>query len=327
MIDVRSPSEFSAGHIPGALNIPLFSDDERAQVGITYKQKGKEPAVLLGLEFVGPRLKSMVEQANEYAKENKLIIHCWRGGQRSQSVAWLFQNAGLNIAVLKNGYKAYRNFIHNFFENQRFHFLVLGGRTGSAKTIILREMKEMNEQVLDLEALAHHKGSAFGWIGEQDQETNEQFENNLFHYLYALNTEIIIWMENESRMIGRNYIPENLWAKMKISPLVNIELNLEDRLKHLVTCYDLNDQEALIHSFEKIVSRLGHEHAKTAIDLVKENKFKEAAQIALKYYDKCYDYNLTETKSPEIHTLLFEGMNIAEIAKELIQLKLKHFGK
>lgn len=326
LIDVRSPSEYLAGHIPGAINMPLFSDYERSQVGITYKQKGKEHAVLLGLEFVGPRLKMMVEEAKEYASQNKLIIHCWRGGQRSQSLAWLLQNAGMEIEVLHGGYKSFRQHIHDFFANQEFRFIVLGGRTGSAKTSILRKMKEMNEQVLDLEALAHHKGSAFGWIGESLQETNEQFENNLFFSMRSMNYKNIIWLENESKMIGKNYIPEALWLKIKDAPLINIELDVERRLEHLVSCYDLNDQDALIHSFEKIAKRLGHEHTQTAIDLVKENNFKEAARIALKYYDKCYDYNLAENKSPQIYSMHFEDTDLNDIAKELIQFKMKHFG-
>jgi tRNA 2-selenouridine synthase len=327
IVDVRSPAEFKAGHIPNAINMPLFSDEERAQVGTTYKQKSKQEAILLGLEIVGPRMKQMVEHASGIAKDNKLIVHCWRGGQRSNSVAWLLHNAGLEVAVLNKGYKAYRNYIHDFFEQTAFRFLILGGRTGSAKTSVLREMIKMGEQVLDLEALAHHKGSAFGWIGEQAQETNEQFENNLFHALNDLNAENSIWIENESKTIGRNYIPENLWKKLKSSPLINIELEMNERLNHLVACYDLNDKVALINSFEKIVKRLGHENAKAAMDLVNENKFAEAAQIALTYYDKCYDYNLKENKSPEIHTLHFDRMNIPEIAKELIHFKHEHFGK
>jgi tRNA 2-selenouridine synthase len=327
VIDVRSPSEFKAGHIPDAINMPLFTDQEREQVGITYKQKGKQIATLLGLEIVGPRLRKMVEQANQYAIDNKLILHCWRGGQRSRSVAWLLQTSGLEVFVLANGYKAFRQYIHDYFATKEFRFLVLGGRTGSAKTIILRTMMNLNEQLLDLEGLAHHKGSAFGWIGEQEQETNEQFENNLFHALYNLNPQKIIWVENESRMIGRNYIPETLWQKMKLSPLINIELNIQDRLDHLVSCYDLNDQFALIQSFEKISKRLGHENTKNAIDLIKENKFKEAALIALKYYDKCYDYNLEENISPKIYTIQFENKSVSEIASELIEFKTKHFGE
>ncbi len=325
IIDVRSPSEFKAGHIPGALNLPLFTDEERKNVGITYKHQGKKEAMLTGLSMVGPRLRSMVETSYSLAKKKELLVHCWRGGQRSKSVAWLLQNSGLEISLLKEGYKAYRNFIHIFFESNKFKLVVLGGRTGTGKTQIIRELKLNNEQIIDLEKLAHHKGSAFGWIGEEEQETNEQFENNLFQELYRLDKNRIIWFENESKTIGRNYIPDSLWKKMKISPLINIEIGLELRLQNLIDCYNVKNKDALIISFEKIVKRLGHECANNAIELLRNNEFYEAAKIALSYYDKCYDYNLKENISPEIYNLKFEYINFKNIALELIKFKNKQF--
>lgn len=327
MVDVRSPVEFKAGHIPNAFNLPLFTDDERTQIGICYKQQGKQKATILGIEFVGPRLKSMVDQAIQLSNDNRLILHCWRGGQRSQSLAWLLEKADLEVTVIKDGYKAFRNLMHEVYDQQKFKFLVLGGRTGSGKTNILQSIQNLNEQVLDLEKLAHHKGSAFGWIGENEQETNEQFENNLFYELYNLNHDKIIWLENESRTIGRNYIPQNLWKKIKAAPLINISLNMEERLNHLITCYDFNNTESLIESFKKIEKRLGHERTKKAIDLVLENKFKEAAQIALFYYDECYDYNLKENMSPEIHSFEYDVLDATSIANHLVQFKKNRYGE
>jgi tRNA 2-selenouridine synthase len=326
LLDVRSPIEFNAGHIPHAINLPLFTDEERASVGTLYKEKGSYQAILLGLEFAGKKLKQLVETAVELSAGKPIYIHCWRGGQRSKSVAWLFDNAGLNVSVLSSGYKSYRQYIHEYFARDDFQFLVLSGRTGSAKTIILQKMKEMNEQVLDLESLADHKGSAFGWIGEKEQPTNEQFENNLFTELSAFDLSKPIWIENESRTIGKTFIPEMLWSTIKISPLINIKIPDEDRLQHLLTCYDIRDKKGLIISFEKIVKRLGHEQTQKAIELIDKGNLKDAAEIALRYYDKCYDYNLNENKSPEIHHLNFNKLDVNAIATSLINYKNQHFG-
>lgn len=325
LIDVRSPGEFIAGHVPGAMNIPLFTDEERTRLGIMYKMEGKNKAVLLGFEFVGPKLGDLVQQYSKYIIDNKLFLYCWRGGQRSASVAWLLDKAGFEISLIHKGYKAYRRFINGYFKNQSFRFVVLGGKTGSAKTKILEELKRNNEQVLNLEELAHHKGSAFGWIGEGEQEPNEQFENNLFTSLFQMNLKRIIWVENESRKIGKNYIPDNLWIKIKSSILVQIEIDHQDRIRHLMDSYGISDKQSLILSFSKIAKRLGYENAQKAIDHIHENQFEEAAQIALSYYDKCYDFNFKENRSPEIISLSMHGKSIQQIASELVEFSSQHF--
>ncbi len=325
LIDVRSPSEYQSGHIPRAINIPLLSDEDRAKVGISYKHNGKKQAMLVGLSLVGPKLRSIVEKVSAESNSQNLILHCWRGGQRSKNMAWLLQTAGFQISLLENGYKAYRNYIHEYFETTAFRFVVLGGKTGSAKTQILNRLKILGEQIIDLEALARHKGSAFGWIGELDQNTNEQFENNLFEDLYPLNHSKIIWVENESKTIGRNYIPESLWFKFKKAPLINLKIELGQRLDHLIHCYNILDQKALIHSFEKIIKRLGYENCNKAMEYIKSGNYEEAAKIALLYYDKCYEYNLKENKSPEIHNLKFDHLDINKISLELVKFKNEYF--
>ena len=145
VLDVRSPGEFTQGHIPGALSFPLFSDAERAQVGTTYKQVGKEEAMELGLEIVGPKMANFVKEAKKLAPERRLAVHCWRGGQRSGSMAWLFRQAGFDVVTLVGGYKAYRNFVLEGFQNTPLKLVVLGGRTGSGKTKILHELLDMGE--------------------------------------------------------------------------------------------------------------------------------------------------------------------------------------
>ena len=172
IIDVRSPKEFKHAHIPGAINMPLFDDAERAIVGTAYKQEGREIAILKGLEIVGPKMAPMVAEIKEKFSGKPIVLHCWRGGMRSKSVATLLSFCGIDTEVIKGGYKSYRKEVQNLFL-QNMEYIILGGRTGSAKTKILSALKTSGEQVIDLEKLANHKGSAFGDLGEDVQPTTE----------------------------------------------------------------------------------------------------------------------------------------------------------
>ena len=197
IVDVRTPAEFEQGHIPGAHNIPLFSNEERAVVGTLYKKQGKDIATIKGLEFVGPNMANFAKQAKKLAVDNKILVHCWRGGMRSASMAWLFNTVGLDAQTLEGGYKAYRQYIRASFE-WPYKVVILGGLTGSGKTDILKEMHKMGAQFVDLEGTAHHRGSSFGQIGQGTQPTNEQFENNLAEVWIKQDAEEIIWLEDES---------------------------------------------------------------------------------------------------------------------------------
>ncbi|MBK8554971.1 MAG: tRNA 2-selenouridine(34) synthase MnmH [Lewinellaceae bacterium] len=213
LLDVRSPGEYAQGHIPGAFSFPLFSDEERARVGTTYKQANPEAALLLGLDLVGPKMGHFVVEALKLSRNKKLAVHCWRGGQRSKSMAWLLRLAGCDVVTLNGGYKAFRHEALDQYHLHPYNLRVVGGRTGSGKTKVLQALRDMGEQIIDLEGLAHHKGSAFGAIGEQEQPSVEQFENDLFFALRALDPQKRIWIENESRSIGRVYIPTGFGTK------------------------------------------------------------------------------------------------------------------
>lgn len=322
LLDVRSPGEFAQGHIPGAINMPLFTNEERAAVGTLYKQEGKDAAMELGLHLVGPKLGNFVKEAKELAPERKLRVHCWRGGQRSGSMAWLFRQAGFQVETLEGGYKAYRKFVLDGFEQTPLQLIILAGRTGSGKTKILQELAALGEQVIDLEALAHHKGSAFGFIGELPQPTVEQFENNLFDVIQSLNLHQRVWAENESHSIGRIFIPEGFWQHMKVAPLVNIEIPHAARIENLLADYVLTDREQLKTAFQKIDKKLGGLNFKTALEALEQNDFAKAADIALQYYDKTYQHGLENSPSPDIRHLLFVHGNPPEIARTLAQLEL-----
>lgn len=184
LIDVRSPSEYAHAHIPGAVSIPLFSDEERKIIGTAYKQQGREVAVNEGLDFFSKRLKQIQPEALKLfhkSEENEnpvFYIHCWRGGMRSGAVAWLLSLYGYKVVVLKGGYKSFRNWVLAQFEKE-YSFKILGGFTGSGKTEVLNELAQLGEKTIDLEMLAHHKGSAFGSLGMPAQPSEEMFENKL----------------------------------------------------------------------------------------------------------------------------------------------------
>ena len=256
ILDVRSPKEFKNGHIPGALSFPLFIDEERAEVGTLYKQKGRKEALLKGLEIVGPKLKDFVEKALEFTHGKPAFVHCWRGGMRSGSMATLLQTAGIECYILKGGYKAYRNFILNEFERP-WKFKVIGGKTGSGKTQVLGELKKRGEQVIDMEAIAHHKGSAFGRIGELPQPTTEQFGNNVYSVLQNFDIEKTVWVEDESNTIGSVFIPVEFYSNYRRSPLHVLDIPFYERLEHLVTIYGNYDVAEIKDAFVRITRKLG----------------------------------------------------------------------
>jgi len=297
VLDVRSPKEFSAGHIPGAVSFPLFTDEERAVVGTLYKQQGREVAIDKGLEIVGPKMAGFVQQARAISNGKPLLMHCWRGGMRSGSMAWLLQTAGLHVSALKGGYKNYRSFISEEISKPR-KYVVIGGMTGSGKTTLLHELKKLGEQIIDLEALANHKGSAFGAIGEKPQPTTEHFLNLLHHALSKLNAEKEIWLEDESRNIGSVQLPEVFYKNYRQAPLIILETPLDTRLNNLVADYVGADKEILKTCFKKIERKLGGQHLKAALQALDENDYHKAAAVALFYYDKAYKQGL-ETKDTQ----------------------------
>lgn len=292
VVDVRSPAEFKHGHIPGALNIPLFDDHERAVVGTKYKQVNKEAAVYAGLEFAGKKLVELVKEGERVAgKEKTLLIHCWRGGMRSSSMAWLFETLGLTCYILEGGYKTYRRYVREVL-SLPYSVKVIGGKTGSGKTAVLQRLQQEGEQVVDLEAIAHHKGSAFGALGEKEQPSTEQFENDLCRILSGLNPERHIWIEDESRNIGKCVIPGELHERMRLGETFFIDIPREERAKYLVEHYAGHDRAELIDGMQKIHKKLGGDRTQLAIEAIDQSDYYSAAMIALKYYDKAYMYSL-----------------------------------
>ena len=339
VIDVRSPAEYNHAQIPGAYSLPLFNDEERKIVGTTYKQQSREAAIKIGLDFFGVKMKKMVEEveaiiSNRQQAINKdqmpiahcVLIHCWRGGMRSAAVAWLLDMYGFKIFTLAGGYKTFRKWVLKQFDEE-YSLKILGGYTGSGKTLILQELKRKGYSVIDLENLANHKGSAFGAIGEKPQPTQEMFENLLARELFtkasppagggARPDDTVgwglegAWLEDESQRIGKLIIPNSFWEKMRTSPVYFLDIPFEERLNYLVATYGNFDKEKLAEAIERIQKRLGGLETKNAISFLSENNIRECFSILLKYYDKLYAKGLHNRKNYEslLNIILCSSVN------------------
>ena len=355
VIDVRSPGEYNHAHIPGAHSLPLFTDEERAVVGTAYKQENREKAIKHGLDFFGPKMKKMIEEAEGICNkelgisERKiqfpipnskiLLLYCWRGGMRSGAVGWLLDMYGFKVYTLIGGYKKFRNYVLDTFKLP-FDLKVLGGYTGSGKTEVIKELKRKGELVIDLEDIAKHKGSAFGNIGMPNQPAQEMFENILSIELRTLRYEpqtnsqnipqlIIkhspIWLEDESQRIGLINLPNDLWSTIRRSDIYFLDIPFEERLKHLVEEYGGLDKEKMIDGVVRIKDRLGSLEAKKAIEYLNEDNTIESFRILLKYYDRWYTKGLhnRENINSLLHLINCNSVS-PENAKKLVQQPVYH---
>lgn len=317
MLDVRSPAEYEHAHIPGAISFPLFNNEERAQVGICYKQRGKDAAVELGLEIVGPKLAGFVQEARRLTRDRVLRIHCWRGGMRSGSMAWLMETAGFQVTLLDKGYKGFRQWVRDTLAVPK-PILTLGGMTGSGKTAVLQELARQGAQILDLEALANHRGSSYGALGLPSQPSTEQFENLMAMAWRQLDASRPVWIEAESRMIGTCRIPDEIFHPLQQAPVLELQRSRPERITILMQEYGSADSKDLITATERISRRIGGQHAKAAIEYIQNGSLELAIAIVLDYYDKTYQYDL-QKRGVTIHPVDAVNRSDAEAATLLRQ--------
>jgi tRNA 2-selenouridine synthase len=289
--DVRTPAEFGHGHMPGAFNLPLFSNEERVRVGTAYKQVGREAAILLGFDLSGAKWSGFIRQALQIAPQKKIALHCWRGGMRSGAMAWALDLYGFDVYLLEGGYKSYRRWVQHQFEGP-YPLWMIGGMTGSGKTRVLYQLRSMGEQVIDLEDLAQHQGSTYGTLNKLVQPSQEQFENNLAEQLKSLDRSRKIWVEDESITIGKRLIPHPFWNQMQTASLFDLQVPSDQRIQALVQEYGSLDKEFLVECTDRIRRRLGLQQTKQAITAIREGRMDEFIRLVLVYYDKTYRIGL-----------------------------------
>ena len=333
VLDVRTPAEYANGHIPGAVNLPIFSDDERADIGTAYHQESRDKAIMRGLEAVGPKLPSLVRRARamisssadggsggapagtitqsrgdapQDATARPALVHCWRGGMRSEAMAWLLEFADLAVDRLDGGYKSFRRYVLESFELKR-NVRILSGKTGSGKTAILKELDRRGAQVIDLEGLARHRGSVFGGLGRPDQPRQQQFENELALQWRQLDPQRPVWLEDESRRIGGLNIPAGIWEQMTGAPTSVIDVPINHRIDRLVRLYGETDSEELKDAVRLVEKRLGGFRTKQTLQAIEEGDFAAACRHLLYYYDRAYEHGLSKRDDARIRHVKMDG--------------------
>ncbi len=307
IIDARSEREFEKGHFPFAVNVPLLDNIERQKIGTTYKNRGREDAVHQGLELVGPKMHKLYERYLELSNINQkpLLFYCWRGGLRSGISSTLMQWSGRPVFRLEGGYKAYRKWIQSQFERP-FHFISISGNTGSGKTEILHLLKQNGLQILDLEGLANHKGSAFGSLGQLPQPSTEEFENKMGWVLSEMSEMNPVFVESESRSIGNCFVPQGIWDKMESASVLKIQVSLDQRIQRLIQEYAHFDVELLKSRTEILRKKPGGQHANEAIIALDQHDFKRWIEIVLVYYDKTYSHSQEKPNKRELGVFTFD---------------------
>ena len=329
IIDVRSPSEYSQGHWPGSINIPLFTDKERETIGKSYKKESRLKAIFHGLKITLPKTSHLLEiirqtTAKEEEENKSLRIYCWRGGMRSSAFAWLARTMGINTYLLKGGYKNYRKWVLDQFEAD-LPIRLLGGKTGTRKTDLLNHInnKDIDDiHVIDLEGIANHRGSSFGSLGMERQPSTQQFENILAESIeeFHKNNAMEIWIEAESSSLGKCRIPYRLYSQMKKAPIIEIIKSKDERIDNLVNIYSQNSQNELKEAVDRISKRLGPKRTKEALIAIEQKQWRKACQAMLDYYDRCYEYELEKTTN--INSIDLSGLNLTPSLIKILNEKL-----
>lgn len=319
VFDVRTPAEFADGHIPGAINLPLFDNNERAEIGTLYKKQGRQAAILQGLDFVGPKMREMVEAVMAQTNEKTVLLHCWRGGMRSGSVAWLLSFNEYRVILLKGGYKAYRRHVLDAFRIP-LQVYILSGYTGSGKTAILHSLQAAGEQIIDLEGLANHKGSSFGGLGEAPQPTQQQFENDLALALRELDPSRPVWLEDESKKVGWRIIPEDLWSQMRNARVFFLDMPAYLRVERLIGDYGSFSEAELETAILRLEKRLGNQNMRQSIEALAAGDLPACTDILLRhYYDKTYLHGLSKRDQSQVSKIDTETLVPEENARLLIE--------
>ncbi|MFW6230128.1 MAG: tRNA 2-selenouridine(34) synthase MnmH [Halanaerobium sp.] len=332
-IDARTKEEYQEATIPGAFNIELLDHQERKIIGTIYKQQNPKKAKLKGVEIVSPKIPDLIAEVNDLARKyDNLIIFCSRGGLRSKSLAEFSDLAGIEVYRLKEGYKGYRRYIIDKLNNYQFkgEIVVLHGNTGVGKTYILKEMEQLGANIIDLEGIANHRGSAFGSIGLNQPYNQKYFDSLLWKELKQKDKYgNFIFVEAESKRVGHSVIPQFFHQKMKAGDDLLIKASMKKRVENIYLEYikdiESNQQqfiERVLESLEAIkkyiIKKAGKNSYIKLIKLAEDAKFKELTQILLeKYYDPMYEHS---QKKVDNYLAKINAENIEKAARKIVKL-------
>jgi tRNA 2-selenouridine synthase len=324
LIDVRTPKEYAQETIPGAINVPLFSNEERELVGTAYKQKSVEEAKMIGVEAVAKRLPEMFKTLLEINRKHKhLVFFCARGGFRSGSIVAFLQSLHISAFRLEGGYKAYRAYVNERLPEiaKDIELIVLYGNTGTGKTQVLEALKRKGADVLDLEGCANHRGSTLGAVGLGDPNTQKMFEALVYEELKDRNGNLV-FTEGESKRIGRSVIPEYIFDKIRGGIHVEVTAPMDIRVENIVGDYVYETDHELIEALNHLRKRLGNERIDHYIQLVREDDYRTVArELMIDYYDPMYEHN------PKNYVFRVENLDPEKSAEKLMEHFLVESGK
>lgn len=303
-VDIRSEGEFETDRIQGALNLPLFNNDERARVGTLYKEN-RNQAKIEGLRIASSKVVELYTRIHELsAAHDRVVVYCWRGGMRSRSVVALLRSLGLgNVVQLEGGYKAYRSRVNAYLENEveELTFVVVHGRTGVGKTDILKRLKERGSHVLDLEAHASNSGSVFGRIPFGGRgPTQKYFETLLFSELSRWDDYFLL--ESESKRIGDLHLRENFFQAMKKGRHILVETSMDNRVEIIAKDYVTpGSEEQILGAIRALRKRLGNDKTEELLEDVRQGRHRKVIRFLMaSYYDALYDYSINQVPAYDL---------------------------
>lgn len=329
VIDVRSPAEFAIDHLPGAINLPVLNDQQRAEIGTIYVQESRSLARRLGAAHVARNIAQHLESAlADRPSDYRPLIYCWRGGQRSMAMALVLDQVGWRPSVLDNGYRRWRQLVtaHLYEDGEPLRLVLLDGNTGCAKTDILHHVAAMGLQTLDLEGLAAHRGSVFGQLPGQAQPSQKLFESRLLIALSALDRHRLILIEAESNKVGDCMIPPALWRAMQAAPRVLLQAPIAARVQYLVSRYSdiAADPDRLVQTLQRLRALHGGSRIGVWTGWARAGALEALAKGLIEdHYDPAYRRSCRRDERPCLGTLTAKDLDDSSLrttASELCQI-------
>jgi tRNA 2-selenouridine synthase len=325
---VRSPAEFAEDHAPGAVNLPVLSNDERAEVGTIYVQQDRFLARKIGAAYIARNVAGHLQGAlADRPGSFRPLIYCWRGGQRSAAMATILAQVGWRTTLLAGGYKTWRRHVSARLYDQilPFRLVLLDGNTGSGKTELLQRLADRGQQVIDLEGLAAHRGSLFGALAGQAQPSQKLFESRLLSALDGLDPARPVIVEAESSKVGERMVPPALWALMAVAPRLELTAAPEARARYLVRTYsDISaDRAALDEALRRLPTWPGRKRLEAWSQLADAGDFEALAlELMGLHYDPAYRRSSRKDARQSLGVLDLGALNAADldaVADEIVR--------